>query len=76
MKRFFENIKYVIIDEAHQYRGVFGSNVALLIRRLKRICKYYGSEPQFIVSTATLANPIEFSEKLTGLNYKLIDENG
>ncbi len=75
-KRFFENIKYIIIDEAHQYRGVFGSNMAFLIRRLKRICKYYGSEPQFIISTATLANPKEFGEKLTGLNSKIIDENG
>lgn len=75
-KRFFENIKYIIIDEAHQYRGVFGSNMAFLIRRLKRICKYYGSEPQFIISTATLANPMEFSEKLTGLKYKIIDTNG
>ncbi|MDD6285109.1 DEAD/DEAH box helicase [Methanosphaera sp. Vir-13MRS] len=75
-QRFFENIKYIIIDEAHQYRGVFGSNMAFLIRRLKRICKYYGSEPQFIISTATLANPMEFSEKLTGLSYKIIDDNG
>ncbi|RAP47025.1 MAG: DEAD/DEAH box helicase [Methanosphaera sp. rholeuAM6] len=75
-QRFFENIKYVIIDEAHQYRGVFGSNMAFLIRRLKRICKYYGSEPQFIISTATLANPEEFGEKLTGLKSKIITENG
>lgn len=75
-ERFFRNLKYIIIDEAHQYRGVFGSNMALLIRRLKRICKFYGSDPQFIVSTATLANPQEFSEKLTGLNFKIIDENG
>ena len=75
-KRFFENIKYIIIDEAHQYRGVFGSNMAFLIRRLKRICKYYGSEPQFIISTATLANPEEFGEKLTGLKSEIIDDNG
>ena len=75
-KRFFENIKYIIIDEAHQYRGVFGSNMAFLIRRLKRICKYYGSEPQFIISTATLANPKEFGEKLTGLKSTIIDDNG
>ena len=75
-ERFFENIKYIIIDEAHQYRGVFGSNMAFLIRRLKRICKYYGSDPQFIISTATLANPEEFGEKLTGLKSEIIDENG
>jgi DEAD/DEAH box helicase domain-containing protein len=65
-----------VLDEAHIYRGVFGSNVALLIRRLQRICEYYGSKPQFIISTATLANPIEFAEKLTGLKYKLISEDG
>lgn len=75
-ERFFKNIKYIIIDEAHQYRGVFGSNMAFLIRRLKRICKYYGCEPQFIISTATLANPMEFSEKLTGLKFKIIDNDG
>ncbi|MBE6486619.1 MAG: DEAD/DEAH box helicase [Methanosphaera stadtmanae] len=75
-QRFFENIKYIIIDEAHQYRGVFGSNMAFLIRRLKRICKYYGSDPQFIISTATLANPEEFGEKLTGLKSEIVDENG
>lgn len=75
-ERFFKNLKYIIIDEAHQYRGVFGSNMALLIRRLKRICKLYSSNPQFIVSTATLANPEEFSSKLTGLDFKIIDENG
>lgn len=74
--RFFKNLKYVVIDEAHQYRGVFGSNVALLIRRFKRICRYYGSDPQFIVSTATLANAEEFGEKLTGLDFKIVDENG
>jgi len=75
-QRFFENIKYVIIDEAHQYRGVFGSNMAFLIRRLKRICKHYGSHPQFIISTATLANPVEFGEKLTGVKSHIITENG
>ncbi|RAP49801.1 MAG: DEAD/DEAH box helicase [Methanosphaera sp. rholeuAM74] len=75
-KRFFENIKYIIIDEAHQYRGVFGSNMAFLIRRLKRICKHYGSDPQFIISTATLANPMEFGEKLTGMDFKIVNDNG
>ncbi len=75
-ERFFKNLKFIVIDEAHQYRGVFGSNMAFLIRRLKRICKYYGSEPQFIISTATLANPIEFGEKLTGLPFEIIDKDG
>jgi DEAD/DEAH box helicase domain-containing protein len=71
-QKFLSNLKFVVIDEAHQYRGVFGSNVAFLIRRLRRICSFYGSNPQFILSTATLANPIEFGEKLTGLSLELI----
>ena len=75
-QHFFSNLKFVVLDEAHIYRGVFGSNVSLLIRRLERICEYYGSKPQFIISTATLANPIEFAEKLTGLKYELISEDG
>lgn len=75
-ENFLSKLKYVVIDEAHQYRGVFGSNVAFLIRRFLRICNYYGSNPQFVLSTATLANPLEFSEKLTGLKFKLISEDG
>lgn len=75
-QKFLSNLKFVVIDEAHRYRGVFGSNVAFLIRRLRRICSFYGSEPQFILSTATLANPIEFGEKLAGLNFELIDNDG
>ncbi len=75
-ERFYKNLKYVIIDEAHQYRGVFGSNMALLIRRLKRICTHYGSNPQFIISTATLANPREFSQKLTGEKSHIVTDNG
>lgn len=74
-ERFLSNLKYVVIDEAHQYRGVFGSNVAFLIRRFLRICNYYGSNPQFILSTATLANPQEFSEKLVGLKFSLISSD-
>lgn len=74
-QKFFTNLKFVVIDEAHRYRGVFGSNVAFLIRRLRRICNYYGSEPQFILSTATLANPTEFAEKLVGLEFDLISED-
>lgn len=75
-QKFLSNLKFVVIDEAHRYRGVFGSNVAFLVRRLRRICSFYGSEPQFILSTATLANPIEFGEKLAGLNFELIDNDG
>lgn len=73
--RFYRNLKYIVIDEAHHYRGVFGSNVAFLIRRLRRICNYYGSDPQFILSSATLANPDEFSEKLVGKKFELIDKD-
>jgi DEAD/DEAH box helicase domain-containing protein len=60
---FLSNLNFIVVDEAHQYRGVLGSNIALLIRRLRRICDYYGSDPQFILSTATMANPLEFAEK-------------
>jgi DEAD/DEAH box helicase domain-containing protein len=73
---FFTNLKFIVIDEAHRYRGVFGSHIALLIRRLVRLCHFYGSEPQFILSTATLANPLEFAKKLTGMTFELVDEDG
>ncbi|MBS4173234.1 DEAD/DEAH box helicase [Bacillus sp. FJAT-49736] len=73
---FFENLKFVIIDELHIYRGVFGSHVANVIRRLKRICRFYGSNPIFICTSATIANPRELGEALTGVNMKLIDNNG
>lgn len=72
---FYSKLKYVVIDEAHKYRGVFGSNIAYLIRRLRRICNYYGSDPQFILSSATLANPEEFSSKLVGKKFQLISED-
>ncbi len=73
---FFSNLKFIVIDEAHRYRGVFGSHIALLIRRLLRLCHHYGSSPQFILSTATLANPLEFAGRLTGLPFELVDEDG
>ncbi|HZG59791.1 MAG TPA: DEAD/DEAH box helicase [Anoxybacillus sp.] len=72
----FENLKYVVIDELHTYRGVFGSHVANVIRRLKRICRFYGSNPQFICTSATIANPKELAEHLTGEPMTLIDNNG
>lgn len=72
----FENLKYVVIDELHTYRGVFGSHVANVIRRLKRICQYYGSEPTFICTSATIANPLELSTRLTGTDMVVIDNNG
>ncbi|NYB52389.1 MAG: DEAD/DEAH box helicase [Methanobacteriaceae archaeon] len=73
--RFYKNLKYVVIDEAHHYRGVFGSNVAYLIRRLRRICNHYGSYPQFILSSATLANPDEFSRKLVGMEFSQVNKD-
>ncbi|MEK3797515.1 DEAD/DEAH box helicase [Peribacillus sp. FSL H8-0477] len=72
----FENLKYVVIDELHTYRGVFGSHVANVIRRLRRICEFYGSNPQFICTSATIANPKELAEQLTGAPMRLIDDNG
>ncbi|WP_221565130.1 DEAD/DEAH box helicase [Alkalihalobacillus sp. TS-13] len=72
----FENLKYIVIDELHTYRGVFGSHFANVLRRLKRICAYYGSNPSFICTSATIANPKELAEKLTGDEVRLIDNNG
>ena len=72
----FENLKYVVIDELHIYRGVFGSHVANVIRRLRRICNYYGSDPVFICTSATIANPLELAEGLTEKEMVLIDNNG
>ncbi|WP_342432091.1 DEAD/DEAH box helicase [Neobacillus sp. FSL H8-0543] len=72
----FENLKFVVIDELHTYRGVFGSHVANVIRRLKRICRYYGSNPVFICTSATIANPLELAETLTEEKMVLIDNNG
>lgn len=72
----FANLRYIVIDEAHRYRGVYGSHIAMLIRRLSRICLHYGSHPQFILSTATLANPEEFSRRLTGHAFEQVDGNG
>ena len=74
--KLFENLKYVVIDEIHAYRGVFGSNLANVIRRLKRLCAFYGSHPQFICCSATIANPKELAETLTGEPMTLIDDNG
>ncbi|MBN1897149.1 MAG: DEAD/DEAH box helicase [Spirochaetes bacterium] len=74
-QKFFKNLKFIVLDEAHRYRGVFGSHIAYVIRRLLRIAQFYGSTPQFILSTATLANPLEFAEKLTGCGFNLVNED-
>ena len=74
--KLFENLKYIVIDEIHTYRGVFGSNVANVLRRLLRLCEFYGSRPQFILCSATIANPQELAETLTGREISLVDDNG
>ena len=74
--KLFENLRLVIIDELHYYRGVYGSHVANLLRRLRRICEFYGSKPQFICSSATIANPRELAEALTGAPFAMVDRNG
>ncbi|MFC1873958.1 DEAD/DEAH box helicase [Chloroflexota bacterium] len=74
--RVLRHLKYVVVDEAHVYRGVFGSHVAGVLRRLRRLCHYYGSNPQFIFASATIANPGEHAEKLVGLPFTVVDNEG
>ena len=74
--QFFENLRYVVIDEVHTYRGVFGSHVANVLRRLKRVCAFYGSTPQFIVCSATIGNPQAHAEALLELPVHAITESG
>ena len=74
--KLFENLRYVVIDEIHAYRGVFGSNLANVIRRLRRICAFYGSDPVFICCSATIRNPKELAEGMTGKPMELVDDNG
>ncbi|MFX1517946.1 MAG: DEAD/DEAH box helicase [Promethearchaeota archaeon] len=74
--RFFRNLRFIVIDEAHQYRGIFGSNVAQLLRRLNRIINYYGSIPQYILSSATINNPKDFITKLIGKPVEIINNDG
>ncbi len=75
-QRFFKHLRFVILDEVHAYRGVFGSGVAHLLRRIRRIARYYGSNPQFILMSATLGNSLEFAEKLVGVSFTEIKESG
>jgi DEAD/DEAH box helicase domain-containing protein len=74
--KLFENLRYVVIDELHTYRGIYGSHLANVLRRLERICAFYGSKPQFICCSATIANPEELATSLTGHEFSLIDQNG
>ncbi|MEY2817813.1 MAG: hypothetical protein RL275_1276 [Chloroflexota bacterium] len=73
---FFANLKFIVIDEAHTYRGVFGSHVANVIRRLKRVAKFYGANPQFILASATIGNPKELAETLIEEPVELVDNDG
>lgn len=73
---FFSNFKFIVIDEAHTYRGVFGSHVANVIRRLKRVAKFYGADPQFILASATIGNPKELAETLIEEPVELVDNDG
>jgi DEAD/DEAH box helicase domain-containing protein len=73
---FFSDLRHVVVDEIHSYRGVFGSNVANVLRRLNRVCRHYGSEPTYVLCSATIANPKELAERLTGLPVELVDKDG
>jgi len=70
------NLAFVVVDEAHVYRGVFGSHVGNVLRRLRRLAAAYGTEPRFVLTSATIANPLELAEGLTGLEFQLVDRDG
>jgi DEAD/DEAH box helicase domain-containing protein len=74
--KLFRNLKYVVIDETHVYRGVFGSHVANVLRRLRRLCSFYGSAPQFICCSATIANPQQHAQNIVGLPFEAVTEDG
>ena len=74
--KLFENLAFVVIDELHAYRGVFGSHLTNVLRRLQRICRHYGSNPQFICSSATIANPAELAERLAEKPFSLVERSG
>ena len=74
--KLFENLKYIVVDELHYYRGVYGSHLGNIMRRLRRLCEFYGSKPQFICCSATIANPKELAQALIEQPFSLIDRNG
>jgi DEAD/DEAH box helicase domain-containing protein len=74
--KLFENLRYIVIDELHAYRGVFGSHLCNVLRRLRRVARHYGSDPQFICSSATIANPRELAERLAERPFELVAESG
>ena len=71
--RFFQHLRYVIVDECHEYRGIFGTNVAYVLRRLRPVCEMHGSTPTFVATSATVRDPREHLEKLTGLPFKAVE---
>ena len=73
---FFEGLEYIVIDEVHNYRGVFGSHLANVVRRLRRLCQFYGSDPTFVLCSATIGNPHELASALIGDDIELVDDNG
>jgi DEAD/DEAH box helicase domain-containing protein len=73
---FLANLRWVVVDEAHTYRGVFGSHVANVLRRLRRLARAYGAEPRFLLASATIANPVELAERLVGTPFELVDDDG
>jgi DEAD/DEAH box helicase domain-containing protein len=74
--KLFENLQFIVIDELHAYRGVFGSHLTNVLRRLQRICRHYGSDPQFICSSATIANPAGLAERLAEKPFALVEKSG
>jgi len=74
--RFLRSLRFVVVDETHVYRGVFGTHLAEVVRRLRRVCHLYGSNPQFILASATIANPAELAASLTGMDFEIVDNDG
>src|SRR5690625_6869419 len=73
--RFLKGLSLIVVDEIHTYRGIFGSHVAGVLRRLLRLARYYGAEPKFVLTSATLGNPVEHAQRLTGHDVRHIDRN-
>src|SRR6185437_4838177 len=74
--KLFENLQFIVIDELHYYRGVYGSHLANIIRRVSRLCEFYGSKPRMIACSATIANPKELAETLAEAPFELVNRNG
>jgi DEAD/DEAH box helicase domain-containing protein len=75
-KSFWERLRFVVLDELHTYKGVFGSHIAHVLRRLHRVTAFYGSQPRFVASSATISNPAEFARALAGRDFVLVDDDG